>query len=396
MNPLNQSKKTTIRPVLIALGLACFALLPTMRAVDPPPDGGYRDKNTAEGDDALFNLAGGRHNTAVGFEALFSDTVGSENTAIGTNALLSNTIGIRNTATGADALVNNTDGNSNTADGVRALFHNTTGFENTANGFQALFRNTIGSGNTADGSDALFANTTGSGNTANGTSALLHNQTGSGNTAIGNGALFSNVRGSNNIAVGDLGGADITGDNNIVIGNVGLINESNTIRIGDLQTQTTTFLAGVSGVPVRGDVVVVNGNGKLGIVPSSQRFKDAVKPMDKASEAILGLRPVTFRYKQELDPDGIRQFGLVAEDVEKVNPDLVARDAKGEIYTVRYEAVNAMLLNEFLKEHQKVQKLEAALKTVNERLKEQDAKIDKVNAKVEISRPVPQTVVDNY
>ena len=206
--------------------------------------------------------------------------------------------------------------------------------------------------------------------------------------------------------MGDLGGADITGDNNIVIGNVGLINESNTIRIGDQQTQTTTFLAGVSGVPVRGDVVVVNGNGKLGIVPSSQRFKDAVKPMDKASEAILSLQPVTFRYKHELDPDGIPQFGLVAEDVEKVNPALVARDADGKPYTVRYEAVNAMLLNEFLKEHKKVEDLQVTVaqqqKTFQAKVAEQQKQIDaltaglqKVSAQLELSKPAPQTVLNN-
>jgi endosialidase-like protein len=124
-------------------------------------------------------------------------------------------------------------------------------------------------------------------------------------------------------------------------------------------------------------------NGSPLMQGSSQRFKDQIKPMDKASEAILALKPVTFRYKKELDPESTPQFGLVAEEVEKINPDLVARDAKGEVYTVRYDAVNAMLLNEFLKEHRKVEKLEAALKAVTERLKEQDAKIDKVNAKVD-------------
>ncbi len=385
MNPSIQVKKT-IR--LFVFALACFAISPMAQAVSPPPDGGYANKNTAEGDDALFNLAGGRHNTAVGFEALFSDTIGSDNTAIGANALLSNTIGIRNTATGADALANNTDGNSNTADGVRALLHNTTGFDNTATGLQALFRNSIGSGNTADGSDALFANTTGSANTANGAGALLHNRTGSGNTGIGNGALFSNIGGSNNIALGDLGGADLTGDNNIVIGNQGVAGESNTIRIGDQQTQTTTFVAGISGVPVRGDVVVVNGNGKLGVVPSSHRFKEAIKPMGKASEAIFGLHPITFHYKHELDADAIPEFGLVAEEVEKVNPDLVVRDKEGKPYSVRYDQVNAMLLNEFLKEHQKVQELERQIERLTAGLQE-------VSANLEASKPASQMVNNN-
>jgi hypothetical protein len=171
--------------------------------------------------------------------------------------------------------------------------------------------------------------------------------------------------------------------------------ESNTIRIGTAGRQGRTFIAGISGATVTGAAVFVNGSGQLGTVPSSARFKDEIKPMDKASEAVLALKPVTFRYKHELDPDGIPQFGLVAEEVAKVNPALVARDAEGKVYTVRYEAINAMLLNEFIKEHQKVQRLEAALAAVNERLKAQDAKIDKVNAQVELTKPAPQMVVND-
>jgi Chaperone of endosialidase len=187
-----------------------------------------------------------------------------------------------------------------------------------------------------------------------------------------------------------------TGDNNIDIANKGVAAESNTIRIGTKETHTATFIAGISGKTASGGVAVyVNANGKLGTTVSSARFKEEIKPMDKVSEAIHALKPVTFRYKKDLDPEGIPQFGLVAEDVERVNPDLVARDDQGKVYTVRYDAVNAMLLNEFLKEHQKVQRLEAALAAVNERLKEQDAKIDKVNAKVELTKPAQQTVVNN-
>ena len=141
--------------------------------------------------------------------------------------------------------------------------------------------------------------------------------------------------------------------------------------------------------------VVVDSNGHLGTVTSSARFKDEIKPMDKASEAILQLNPVTFRYKHELDPDGIPQFGLVAEQVEKVDPNLVARDDQGKAYTVRYDAINAMLLNEFLKEHRKVEKLEAALQAVNKHLKEQDAKIQKVSAQLDTSKPAPQLVLNN-
>ena len=196
-----------------------------------------------------------------------------------------------------------------------------------------------------------------------------------------------------NIALGDSAGINLTtGSNNIDIGNKGVAGESKTIRIGTSVTQTKTFIAGISGVAVTGSQVLVNSNGKLGVASSSARFKEAIKAMDKASEAILALKPVTFHYKKELDPDGIPQFGLVAEQVQKVNPDLVVRDEQGKPYTVRYEAVNAMLLNEFLKEHRKVQKLEAALDAVNKRLEEQDAKIQRVSAQVEFSKPAPQIV----
>jgi hypothetical protein len=197
-------------------------------------------------------------------------------------------------------------------------------------------------------------NTTGSDNTANGGSALFFNTTGSGNTANGFQALYRNATGSSNIALGINAGLNLTtGSNNIDIGNVGIADEANTIRIGTDGTQTKTFIAGISGTAVMGTPVKVNAAGQLGTVPSSQRFKDEIRPMDKASEAILALKPVTFRYKKEVDPEGIPQFGLVAEDVEKVNPDLVVRDSEGKVFTVRYEAVNAMLLNEFLKEHRK-------------------------------------------
>jgi predicted ribosome quality control (RQC) complex YloA/Tae2 family protein len=196
-------------------------------------------------------------------------------------------------------------------------------------------------------------------------------------------------------------GANLTaGDNNIDIGNAGLAGEAGVIRIGTIGTQTATFIAGIRGVPIIGGTEVgVNASGQLGVRASSERFKDAIKPMDKASEAILALKPVTFRYKHDLDPAGIPQFGLVAEQVEKVNPDLVARDDEGKPYTVRYEAVNAMLLNEFLKEHRKVEELEAKLakeeKDFTARLKELDAKIQHVNDKVELSKPAPCTVLNN-
>jgi hypothetical protein len=197
--------------------------------------------------------------------------------------------------------------------------------------------------------------------------------------------------------LGFLAGANLTtGDNNIDIGNVGVTGEGNTIRIGKVGTHMNTFIAGISGVTAAGGVgVIIDSNGQLGTVSSSERFKDAIKPMDKASEAILALKPVIFRYKHELDPDGIPQFGLVAEDVEKVNPNLVAHDADGKVYTVRYEAVNAMLLNEFLKEHKKVEKLEGVVASLAATVKEQAAQIQKVSAHLEASRPAPQVVNNN-
>jgi hypothetical protein len=289
-----------------------------------------------------------------------------------------------------------TTGFFNTANGSQALGSNTIGNSNTASGAAALLNNTTGNDNTAIGAGVLPSNTTGSFNTATGLSALASNTTGFNNTANGYQALQSNTTGNSNIALGFQAGMNITGNSNIDIGNVGVGGESRTIRIGTKPTHRNTFIAGISGSTVpTGIAVIVDANGHLGTTTSSARFKHAIKPMDKASEAILALKPVTFRYNKELDPASIPQFGLVAEDVEKVNPALVARDAEGKPYTVRYEAVNAMLLNEFLKEHQKVQRLEAALAAINEQLKAQDAKIDKVNAKVEMAKPAPQVVKNN-
>jgi hypothetical protein len=397
---------------LIPLVLAAFALSPTAQAqLSPPPDGGYAGNNTAEGTDALFSLTTGTDNTALGFEALFSNTAGSENTATGSDALPSNTtgirnmangfaaleantIGIRNTASGRAALARNTTGNDNTGDGHDALFSNTTGIQNTATGSFALLFSTTGNDNTADGYAAMLFNTIGNRNAATGYFALYNNTTGNNNTATGYNALLNNTTGNENIALGSFAGSNLTtGNNNIDIGNPAVADESNTIRIGTVGTHTATYIAGVMGkITPRGAPVFINANGQLGTVQSSARFKNQIKPMDKLSEAILLLQPVTFHYKKEFDPEGVQQFGLVAEQVEKVNPDLVARDANGQAYTVRYEAVNAMLLNEFLKEHRKVEKLEAALTVVNDRLKEQEAKIENVSARIEMTEPAPKLV----
>ncbi len=335
-------------------------------AVDPPPGGGYPGGNTALGDDALFNLTNGTevHSTAIGYQALYNNTVfGNGNTAMGYTALFSNTMGYGNVAIGEYTLYGNTTGVTNTAVGDAALLSNSIGGGNTAAGFEALESNTTGFGNTGLGITALNFNTTGSYNTAIGSDALAFNNTGSENTAVGDGALNQNSTGSGNIALGKVAGAKLTtGNNNIDIGNQGKGGESSTIRIGTKNSQKNTYIAGISGVTVAGGVgVIVDANGHLGTVTSSKRYKEAIKPMQDASEAILSLRPVTFHYKKELDPEAIPQFGLVAEDVAKVDPDLVANDDSGKPYTVRYEAVNAMLLNEFLKEHRKVEELSATV-----------------------------------
>jgi len=366
-------------------------------------------QNTASGTEALFSNTTGDNNTANGLQALWSNTTGSNNTANGILALFSNNAD-ENTATGYAALYSNTTGDANTATGAGALNQNTTGVANTATGLNALLSNTTGDRNTATGQAALRTNTTGTDNTATGSSALRVNTTGFNNTAIGHRALDNNPAGSSNIALGYFAGTNLTtGDNNIDIGNRGVAAESNTIRIGTQGTQTDTYMAGVYGTTVaRGLVVKVDSTGHLGTVGSSARFKTDMKPMDKASETVLALKPVTFRYKKELDPEGTPQFGLVAEEVEKVNPDLVARDADGKVYTVRYEAVNAMLLNEFLKEHRRVQEqareiqqqkttiseLKNGMQTVVARLKEQDSKIQKVSAQIEMGRPTPKVVLN--
>jgi len=382
---------------IVALVIAWLAFSPALEAVLPPPDGGYPGQNTAEGEDALFSLTTGTDNTAVGFDALFSNTTGASNTGVGSLALASNTTGIRNTATGFAALNSNTTGERNTATGRGALALNTTGNFNTADGHNALFSNSEGIQNTATGGFALVFNTTGNFNTADGYVALSNNTSGNNNTGVGYFALLNNTTGNQNIALGNFAGSNLTtGNNNIDIGNQGVANESNTIRIGTFGTHTATYIAGVIGKTTpRGVPVFINANGQLGTVQSSARFKHQIKPMDKLSEAILALKPVVFHYKKDLDPEGTPQFGLVAEEVEKVNPDLVARDADGKSYSVRYEAINAMLLNEFLKEYKKVEKLEAALRTVNNRLQDQQAKIDKVNAQMELTKPASTMVLNN-
>jgi len=377
--------------------------------------------NTAVGAGALLNNSTGGQNTATGVFALFSNTEGAGNTAIGDSALFANTAD-DNTAVGNSALSSNTSGNGNTAEGVAALGFNTTGTGNTAIGFEALFSNTIGIGNTAVGAlalqenagisntatgfSALGSNTTGDSNTCVGFGALNDNTTGAFNTAIGSAALFANTTananvaigdsallgnttGSNNTAIGSAAGENLTtGDNNIDIANPGVSGESNTIRIGTQGTQLATYVAGISGASLESGVpVVVDATtSQLGVLPSSLRFKQDVKSMDAASEAILALRPVSFCYKSS--KSGNRQFGLIAEEVAEVDPALVVRDKGGEIYTVRYDAVNAMLLNEFLKEHRKVDQLEKQIEALT-------AGLQKVSAQLQVNKLAAQTVVNN-
>jgi hypothetical protein len=377
-----------IYPAFAVFALACFALSPAVQAVSPPPDGGY-GTNTAEGTSALFSLTTGVNNTADGFNALFHNTIGASNTANGWQALFNNTTGFNNTANGFAALDHNTTGAYNMANGYQTLVNNTTGTYNTANGTRALISNTIGIQNTANGALALYHNTTGKNNTANGIKALYNNTTGDGNVALGNQAGSNVTTASGTICIGThVAGANVAAS--CFIGNIWDVNEGGT---------------GIF-------AVYINSNGQLGTQapPSARRFKKEIKPMDKTSEAILALKPITFQYKS--DAKGTAQFGLIAEDVEKVNPDLVTRDTEGKVYTVRYEAVNAMLLNEFLKAHRKIEEQGAMMaqerkdfetaiarqreeiQALSARLKEQDSKIEKVSAQLEVSKPAPQTVLN--
>ncbi len=400
--------------IQISILIVCLGLLPKLQAVVPAPDGGYPGGNTAEGQNALLSLTTGGFNTAAGFLSLGSNTVGSFNTGLGAGTLLanvggSNGEGSQNTATGAGALLSNTTGADNTASGAFALFSNTTGVANTATGDGALQGNTTGRDNTANGFNALHQNTTGEKNTANGLSALFSNSTGNQNTAIGYFAGLNLTTGGNNVALGfNAGASQTTGTENVYLGAnmFGVAGESNACYIKSIFGQTTA-----SGIPV-----FINSNNKLGTATSSKRFKEEIKKMEKSSEALFALNPVTFRYKKEIDPTGTSQFGLVAEDVEKVSPDLVVRDQEGKPYSVRYDQVNAMLLNEFLKEHKKVEQqngklesqarkiqeeqttithLQKEMETVIAHSKEQDSQIQRVSAQLDRSRPALQTVVEN-
>ena len=467
----NKNLKTITKITYALLALACFALSPSAQSVVPARDGGYPDGNTAEGDDALFSLTTGNINTAVGFRALLNHMEGPGNTAIGYAALSGQRFGLYNTAVRANALVNVENGCLNTATGAYALYSNRFGGYNTANGYDALSANSIGyyntvtgadglSNNTTDGNNtadghwgscawrgysgfvvnsgsyntaigvdalsknttanyntatgyrALLSNATGIQNAANGALALSLNTTGNGNVAEGTGALHNNS-GSLNVAIGYNAGANLTtGSNNIDIA-LGVAGESNTMRIGTVR-QTATFVAGIRGITTgnaNAVPVLIDSAGQLGTASSSRRFKHEIKAMDKTSEAIFTLKSVTFQYKS--DKTATPQFGLIAEEVAAVNPNLVVRDEKGEIYTVRYDAVNAMLLNEFLKEHKKVEQQDRRIREQETRITElksdlqataasQQKQIEalteglqKVSAQLEVSRPAPQVASEN-
>ena len=372
MNPLIQLKKAT-PPFLGVFVLVCLTLSPRVQAVVPPPDGGYPGGNTAEGASALFSLTMGSYNTAVGFFSLRSNTIGSFNTATGAGALFLNAGANPNSAT------------ANTATGAVALLSNTTGFDNTATGVQALLSNTTGDHNTADGN-----------------AALLSNSTGFANTASGAGALFNNTSGTFNTALGFEAGASVTTASNVIaIGTTGA-NVSNSCYIGQIYGAFNT---------AQSAVVYIDPDGRLGTGPSARRFKKDIADMGAASEVLLSMRPVTFHFKtQDTEKAGreISQFGLIAEEVAEVNPDLILRDKEGEIYSVRYDAVNAMLLNEFLKAHSKMEEQEATIArlastdakqeaTIAQQQKEIEALtggLQKVSAQLELRKPAPQTVLN--
>jgi len=417
----------------ILSALAWFGPLPAARAVVPPPDGGYPNFTTAEGQNALKNLTTGAGNTAIGWFSLFSATTASFNTGVGAGALALNT-GDNNTATGTAALLLNTTGLSNTAVGSIALLHNDSGGNNTGVGAGALTSNTTGNFNTAVGVGALGSNIDAVGNTATGVLALNANQHSPGNTAygftalqnnvainntaMGAGALHLSVGGGDNTAVGfNALGSEVNGISNVAVGSGALANATHGFNIAvgaDAGSAVTTAL-GVIAIGTSGDnvgfscfignirgvttniadaiPVVIDSHGQLGTLSSSQRFKKEIKPMEKASEAILALKPVTFHYKK--DAKDTPQFGLIAEEVAEVNPDLVVRDENGEIYTVRYDAVNAMLLNEFLKEHKTVREQGATITRLEKKIEALTAGLQKVSAQLELNKPAAQTVLND-
>jgi len=463
--------KTTTPTILIILSLVCVRLLPQAHAVVPSPDGCYPGFTTAEGCNALNFLTTGAGNTGVGWYSLFSAgaanyntgigagtlvlNTADSNTALGAAALLLNTTGSLNTAVGTDALVFNDNGEHNTAVGAFALFSNTGGMDrgsdntatgyqalfsnlgditntatlNTATGSQALYSNTVARSNCGFGAQALFSNTIGEDNNAFGHKALLNsvngfansgfgrfallnNIDGQQNSAFGNSTLVNNAHGDRNTAIGVAAGTTIDGDGNVCVGAFvpGESGVNDTTYIRNVNTLAQPIGMGTDGVTVR------LSDGRLGHGVSSRRYKQDIKPMDKASEAIYAFKPVTFHYNKNIDPTQTLDFGLIAEEVAEVNPELAVRDREGKISNYRRDAINAMLLNEFLKAHRRMEEQEATiaqlkadgvtqqavisdlkkrLETLVVRLEEQNSKIERVNDQLELRQPAPRLAVSN-
>ena len=401
---------------LAMIALTCFSILaPKAFGITPPPDGCYPNYTTAEGCNALnfphhrdgkfraglvfplFKRAPAASIPALAL-AHWSSTMGIHNTAAGAAALLLNTNGTRNTAVGTDAMAFNDTGFDNTAVGAFALFNNIAGFRNNAFGSQALYAHGTGGFNNAVGASALSTDASGSFNNAFGDDALMANVTGSNNTAVGDLALVAST-GDYNIALGASAGIDPgIGSNNIYIGDLGFAGDNNVISIGAIPPSGTnyqnTYIGGIYSTVVSDRIVYVGSDGHLGTLASSKRYKEEIKPMDKTSEALYALKPVTFRYKKQIDPSQRLSFGLVAEEVAKVSPDLISPDKEGKPQKIRDQAVNAMLLNEFLKEHQKVQDLESRLAQQEKQIESLTAGLQKISAQLETSRPAPQVVTN--
>lgn len=333
--------------------------------------------NTASGGDALGRNTTGNNNTASGAEALFSNTSASGNTASGYRALTANTIGAGNAAFGSSALQHNVDGNDNSASGATSLYSNTSGSYNAASGFQALFANTTASDNTASGYRALYFTTTGDANTAMGFRAMSSNTIGHHNTAVGADALYSNTTGLNNIGIGANAGYAVTGSNDIDIGSVGSGGESGVIRIGGA-SQTAAYIAGITATHLTGSPVYVSASGQLGVLASAERYKTAVASMGDSTQKLRELRPVSFHLKS--DPKGAVQYGLIAEEVDKVFPELVIRDDAGVIQGVRYDELAPMLLDEVQRQQKKLAAQESQLADLTQEF----ATMQKLNREMQV------------
>ena len=396
------------RNIIFGAIVLVLAFLPQAHAVSPPPDGCYPNFTTAEGCNALKFLTSGVGNTGLGAFALYQNSDAGSNTGIGAAALALNNAE-SNTAVGATALLLNTTGDTNTAVGRNALTNNQIGSDNNAVGAFALFNNdSSGMGlanfNNAHGRNALFNNVDGDENDAFGDDAMEENTTGSQNTAMGDDALDGNTTGNGNTAVGkEAGNSIIDGNDNVVLGHnagIGLVHGSRNIAIGAEESgpfadfDDTCFIGSIFGQivsdPGSQTAVFVDQFNVVGVFNSSRKYKHDIQPMDKASETLYRLKPVTFRFNS--DWKNTKQYGLIAEEVADLDPSLVVRK-DGETMTVRYEQINSMLLNEFLKEHRKVESLEATvaqqqkgMEVLTAQLKEQAAQIQKVSTQLELSQ----------